>query len=272
MATLLRRSPWTSCRTRHSDSTVTGRAGRLAVEKATRIKGLKATDGRFTGEVAERFNAAVSKAVVPQGTGGSNPSLSAIQSGYPGLLASPGCFPRASLIPKSPESFERRSATPCLGRNSLWAILAVSFGRGPGVERYSLPWSRCGRRHPAAAFVPTYLIKKICRAAGLNPTDFAGCSPVTCCSCQSRNSRPCVASRRNRGSRTSHLIRRFFAAPYARRPCGSHVAPTEAQRGTGSSNMRVKRNALGIGPATTPRSRSWRCGSMAKEKDSCTSI
>src|SRR5438876_976177 len=49
------------------------------------------------GEVAEWFNAAVSKAVVPQGTGGSNPSLSAtpdqdssFMRGLLGLAALPG--------------------------------------------------------------------------------------------------------------------------------------------------------------------------------------
>src|SRR5690348_2266064 len=86
------------------------------------------------GEVAERFNAAVSKAVVPQGTGGSNPSLSAIQSGYPGLLASPGYFPRASLIPKSPESAKAALRSPALGPDSLWASLPVSFGKGVKEE------------------------------------------------------------------------------------------------------------------------------------------
>src|SRR5207302_7097206 len=44
------------------------------------------------GEVAERFNAAVSKAVVPQGTGGSNPSLSAKNAKGADLMSAPLAF------------------------------------------------------------------------------------------------------------------------------------------------------------------------------------
>jgi hypothetical protein len=73
------------------------RAERHAQERETRMSSGLAHQGwvqhvrmRNFGEVAERFKAAVLKTVDPQGSGGSNPSLSAIFNPGDLLFRSPG--------------------------------------------------------------------------------------------------------------------------------------------------------------------------------------
>lgn len=71
--------------------------------------------------------------------GGSNPSLSAIQSGYPGPLRAPGDFARGKRPGSHQRGVSRLASAPQIQRNSLLANFPVSFSSPEFAPKSSAP-------------------------------------------------------------------------------------------------------------------------------------